>query len=241
MSHINNLPNSPWNDAGQSVDELRQHNPSLTERIVRRGQEAMERKRRSFEDWLLIAEAIQVGRTEVMQRVGTNKPIGKRYENMMGEWLKSHSFHLIDKSARNRLCECLQHRVEIERWRATLTEAERFRYNHPDTVLRRWKRATIIPDPNAPRPPSAFAKLKEANVNLQERLHRAEREIAAGGGDLWASEDTPDIIANVMLAHLSASKAERVARAILRKLGEKKTTSSKLPAKQVSGAIGGAQ
>jgi hypothetical protein len=224
MTDINDLPNSPWNDAGQSVDELCQHNPPATDRIVRRGQEAMERKRRSFEDWLFIAEAIQVGRTEVMQRVGTNKPIGKRYDNIMGAWLRSHSFHLIDKSARNRLCECLQHQVEIEKWRATLTEAERFRYNHPDTVLRRWKRATIVLDPNAsPRPSSAFAKLKEANVSLQER-----------------PEDTPDTIANVMLAHLSPSKAERVARSILRKLDEK-TTSSKFLAKQISGAIGGAQ
>jgi hypothetical protein len=201
------------------MDELRQHNPSLTDRIVRRGQEAMERKRRSFEDWLLIAEAIQVGRTEVMQRVGTNKPIGRRYDNIMGEWLRSHSFHLIDKSARNRLCECLQHQVEIEKWRAALTEAERFRYNHPDTVLRRWKRATIILDPNAsPRPPSAFAKLKEANVSLQERLHRAEREIARSNDDLWTPHDTACDIARVVLERLPANEAERVARAILKKL-----------------------
>jgi hypothetical protein len=226
----------------QPGDGLGQPNPfSLTpDEVVRRGQEAMERKRRSFDDFMLIAGALEVGCTEIMRAVHTNKPIGRRYATAMDKWLFARSFHLIDKCTRSHLLECLQHLAEIAKWRATLSEAKRFSFNHPTTVLRKWKAATVVPDPNVPPKTSTFAKLKDANVDLQERLHRAEREVAAGGGGLWASEDTPDTIANVMLAHLSASKAERVARAILRKLDEKKTTSSKFPAKQVSDTIGGA-
>ena len=106
--------------------------------------------------------------------------------------------------------------------RALLTEGERFRLNHPDTVLRKWKAATVIPDPNSPPKTSAFAELKAANVELQEKLYRAERELSLGGGDLWTPEDAPEDIATVMLVKLSPSKAERVARAILKKVKDKR-------------------
>jgi hypothetical protein len=147
-----------------------------------------------------------------MRAAQSNEPKGKRYEKIMGEWLLAHSFHVINKGTRNRLLECLQHRRAIEKWRATLTEGERFRFNHPDTVLRKWKAVTVAPEPNAASKTSAAA-----NVELQEKLYRAERELSLGG-DLWAPEDAPEEIATVMLVKLSPTKAERVARAILNKV-----------------------
>jgi hypothetical protein len=200
----------------QSRDGLCQHNSSLTDEIVRRGKDAMQRLRRGYEDWMDIAEAVQVGRAESMRAAHTNEPKGKRYEKAMGKWLLAHSFHVIDKSARNHLLECLKHREAIEKWRATLTESERFRLNHPDTVLRKWKAATEVPDPNAPPRTSALTKLKEINIELQEKLHRAERELSLGGGNLWAADDAPEDIATVMLVKLTPTKAEHVAHAILR-------------------------
>ena len=44
-----------------------------------------------------IAEALAIGRTESMQKSGTDKPRGKRYEKAIGEWLRTHSFRGIDK------------------------------------------------------------------------------------------------------------------------------------------------
>src|SRR6516164_4069130 len=45
-------------DTKKSADGLCEHNPSLSvSEVVRLGQEAMQRKRRSWDDWLLIAEA----------------------------------------------------------------------------------------------------------------------------------------------------------------------------------------
>jgi hypothetical protein len=222
MHHIDERSNSPSGQPGQLDDELSQHNPSPTAEIIRRGKEAMERQRRGLDDWMDIAEALQVGRIESMRAAQTNEPKGKRYEKIMGEWLVAHSFHIIDKGTRTRLLECLQHRAAIEKWRAILTEGERFRLNHPDTVLRKWKAATVIPDPNSPPKTSAFAELKAANVELQEKLYRAERELSLGGGDLWTPEDAPEDIATVMLVKLSPSKAERVARAILKKVKDKR-------------------
>jgi hypothetical protein len=131
MLYIDEPSNNPAAENGQPDDGLCQHNPSPTSEIVRRGKEAMERRRRGFEDWMAIAEALQVGRSECMRAAQTNEPKGKRYEKIMGEWLVAHSFHVIGRGARNRLLECLQRRAAIEKWRATLTEGERLRFNHP--------------------------------------------------------------------------------------------------------------
>jgi hypothetical protein len=179
---------------------------------------------------LEIGEALQIGRTEAMATEHTNEPRGGRYEKAMAKWLIANGFKEIDKATRKRLFDCLKHRPEIEKWRATLTEGERFKFNHPDAVLRRWQKATVVPDPNAPEKPlSPMAKLKQINLELQEELHRAKREISRGGGDLWDKDDRPDDIAAIMLAKLSAAKAERVARAILAKLKEKKSNANIAP------------
>jgi hypothetical protein len=214
---------------GQSEDGLCQHNSSPTDEIVRRGQEALLRLRRGYEDWMAIAEALQAGRAESMRAAYTNEPKGKRYERAIGEWLLARSFHVIDKSARNHLLECLEHREAIEKWRTTLTEGERFRFNHPDTVLRRWKAATDVPDPNKSSNPSPTAKLKAEVVRLEEDNHRMRKEIGRGGGDLWSANDAADDIATVMVAKLSKDKAQCVARAILKLIKQKSASPAKPP------------
>jgi hypothetical protein len=198
-----------------SDDGLCQHNPFAEK--IHLGQEAMARKRRQFEDWLAIAEALEIGRTETMRAIHTNAPKGRRYEKAMADWLAAHSFKEIDKGARSRLLECLQHRDEIQKWRSRLSDAQRFRLNHPDTVLRKWK-ATVVPDPDRITKKSKLAELKESIAALEEKNNRLEREIDRGGGDLWSAEDRPRDIAAVLLAKLSRSKAEAVARAILSEL-----------------------
>ena len=226
MRHMSDVGSiSRREENGQADEGLGQPNPSLTDEIVRRGQEALDRKRRSFDDWLLIAEALEVGRAEIMAALHTNRPTGKRYEHAMGKWLLARGFHVIDKCTRSHLLECLKHRAEIGKWRDDLKkkdEFEHFRLNHPTTVLRKWKAEAGVPGASKQKNPSPMAKLKEANIELQEKLYRAEKELARGGGDLWTPEDTAEAIAGVMLDKLTTSKAERVARAILSNLKERK-------------------
>jgi len=206
-------------------DGLSCDNPSKLK--VRLGQEAMARQRRCWEDWIIIAEALQVGRAEVMCDLHTNQPTGRRYEKAMGEWLVANGFKEIDKGARCRLLECLQHRNEIEKWRALLTDGERFRFNHPGAVLRRWKAATAVPNPNATPKPSPYAKLKDAHANLIEEHHRLQQKVERADGDLWKPTDTAADIAEVMVATLSPAKAERTAREILKRVKERTGAANK--------------
>jgi hypothetical protein len=204
-------------DESKPDDGFSQLNPSPSN-VVRLGQEAMTRKRRGWDDWLLIAEALQAGRTEVMRALHTNEPSGRRYEKAMGDWLIANGFKEINKATRSQLIDCLKHKSEIQSWRAQLTDSERWKYNHPDTVLRKWKASTVVPDPNAPKKLSPYKKLQTAHMALIEEHDRYRRAVDRGGGDLWAKTDRPKDISKVMIDQLGKTKAERVACEILNAL-----------------------
>jgi hypothetical protein len=214
------VPNEYLHPADVAVavadDGFSQLNPSPVSEIVRLGQEAMARKRRAWADWLTIAAALQAGRSEVTHALHTNETTGRRFEKAMGAWLIANEFKEINKATRSQLLDCLKHKAEIEKWRSRLTDAERFKFNHPDVVLKKWKRATVVPDPNAPVKITPMQKLKDELVNLIEERDRMKREIERGGGDVWTPEDTPKAIAKIMLGKLSKSKVEKVAREILK-------------------------
>jgi hypothetical protein len=82
-------------------------------------------------------------------------------------------------------------------------------------------RAAQTNEPKGPKT-SAIAKPKEVNIELREKLLRAEHELSLGGGDLRTADDAPEDIATVMLVKLSLTKAERVARTILKKLNNER-------------------
>jgi hypothetical protein len=59
-------------------------------------------------------------------------------------------------------------------------------------------------------------KLKdELNAVVEER-NRYKREVEQGGGDLWRKTDRVGDISKVMISQLGKTKAEAVARAILK-------------------------
>src|SRR5262249_42189062 len=177
MPLIDGQSNNRPSQNGQLDDELCQHNPSPITEIVRRGQEAMARQRRAFEDWMAIAEALRVGRADVMRAVHTNQPTGKRYEKAMAEWLITHSFQLIEKGHQNTFITSHHPEKQVETGRSRLPAAKRSRFTHPDPVRRKGKAATAVPNPNAPRKPSPVSKLKDSIAQLEEENHRMRREI----------------------------------------------------------------
>ena len=165
-----------------------------------------------------------IGRHKAMIEAGANQPIGRRYNEAFGAWQREFGFENLDKGDRARLFEMMDHLAKIEVWFATLTTTERLKLNHPNSILRRWKASTTVPNPDAKPKTSPQAQLKNAHAEALEKIHRLEREIAIGGGDLWTPQDAARDIAEVMVGRLSASKAEQVAREILAKLKERKTS-----------------
>jgi hypothetical protein len=192
---------------------------------LRRGQEAWHRLKKgsTFEDWKQVGAAHVLGRTAAMREAHVNKPEGRNYNAAFGRWQKQCGFDDLDKAARSRLFEMMDHLAKIEGWRATLTVTQRLDLNHPTAVVRRWKAATAAPKPNTEPNTSPYKKLEAAHAALIEELDRYKREIARGGGDLWNSDDRPRDIARIVIQQCkSKTKAENVAREILKALKAEK-------------------
>jgi hypothetical protein len=77
--------------------------PKQVEQRVQNGQEAWSRLTncQAWTDWLLVAEALDVGRTEAMQAAHTNKPEGRRYNEEYGDWLEANRFDCVNKTTRS--------------------------------------------------------------------------------------------------------------------------------------------
>ena len=184
--------------------------PTKLDQIISDAQAAWARLNNShtWADWMLVATALAAGRAEAMHMAGTNKPTGSKFKRETNRWLKEKNLDAIDKTTRSRAIECFEHLADIEKWRATLSLSERLALNHPTTILRHWKRKTIVPDPNAAKKVSTREKL---NATIAE-LERMRKEIERGGGDLWTHNDTAKDIALVISSQFSRSKVSDIAR-----------------------------
>jgi hypothetical protein len=202
--------------------------------IVRRGQEAWSRLQsgRSWQDWLAVGEAVQVGRHRAMIEADTNQPRGSRYDSIFGDWLRETGFDTIDKADRKRLFDCLAHRGEIEAWRQTLPTNKRLQLNHPTSVWRNWQKATVAGKATANRTPqlSPISKLKQEVVRLEDENLQLRR----AGDDLFSSRDSAAdiarLIADRLLQRLSPTKVHQV----LEQLSQVVTERAELPREPMS-------
>jgi hypothetical protein len=148
------------------------------------------KKERSWLAWLAVGEAVAEGRREAMELVGTNRPIGAAYNKAFSEILRREKLGTeeLPSATRNQLFDIIDHRGEIESWRSTLEPFERIKLNHPDTVLRHWKKTATAREllgleeekPKAEKKTSAKeekASLLEELVLAQERITQLEARI----------------------------------------------------------------
>lgn len=134
---------------------------------------------RLWSDWMTVGEALTEGRTFCMQKTGTNRPEGKAYNQLFSEYLVHYKLEDIDKSARAKLLKVMEHRSEIEAFRAIMTQAERMEINHPTVMLRKWQAATMVRKPKATEPdatPELEAHIEELEAARESFTPAAARE-----------------------------------------------------------------
>jgi hypothetical protein len=188
---------------------------------VIRGREAWDRLKidLTWEDWMLTGEALKVGRSECFNAAQTNSVDDKRYRIEFNGWLKANGFDDMDSAARTRLFQCMDHRTEIEEWRATLPLKDRLKLNHPQSVIRKWKAAT---SKEKTAQPPAKAGLRDENMRLQEALDAEQvknrelerRQDTITEGCEWTWQDSPKDIAAVWY-RLHPGKAVQAAREVM--------------------------
>jgi hypothetical protein len=192
--------------------------------IMRRAREAAERllSGHSYQDWLIVGAAYQQLQSEALHRAGTNEAEGKRYNQQIKQLLDDAGLGIVlkDRGVRSRLLDLVKHREEVERFRANLKPGRRLQLNHPNSVWRAWQKS-LPHDPDAPQP-EAKPTLAQRLAEVLEENHRLKQEIERGGGDLWAPKDTAAQIARAVIDRLTSSKAEKVARAMLKLAADKK-------------------
>ena len=156
-----------------------------SDRIVRQATEAWERLKtdKSWTDWVAVGEGMMIGRQQAMHEAGTNQPKGKGFNMAFGKWLKDHELDDMDESDRAKLFKIMEHRGEVEQWRETLTLTQRMSLNHPSSVYRKWKGASVVgeePKEKKQRrlvPQDTVVKLEERIVQLQKQIDELTERI----------------------------------------------------------------
>ena len=211
----NNLPENPYGAASEERQTPEAQAVTLEAQVVTRGLNAWRdlKKDRTFEDWILVGEALEVGRIEAMNSTGANLPEGSRYIGAFHMWLDKSGFGDMDKTTRSHLSQLMKKREEIEAWRKTLTLKERLRINHPTAVLRKFKAATTPKVPSSK--PTPQQQQKERIAELEDENRRLKADVEG-----WSVQDDDDEIAlawfNEFNDRSTIDKAERVANALLK-------------------------
>jgi hypothetical protein len=105
-----------------------------------------------------------------MHAAYANLPAGRAFNNMMGQWLREHGFAEIDKTVRSKILRCMEHKAEIEAWRAGLPLAECLKLNHRANVLARWQASKTKPKADKPSPMAELvAKVARQEAEIKRR------------------------------------------------------------------------
>src|SRR6266508_4118014 len=93
----------------------------------------------TFEEWMQVALSLRIGQEESMRLAEIDRPQGSRYRKIFGEWLREFKFDDINKGDRFLVLQILEHRPEIEKFRASLPFDLYLNLNHPRAVWDRFK------------------------------------------------------------------------------------------------------
>jgi len=86
-----------------------------------------------------------------------NAPMGQLYAKCFNKWCSDHGFGSMRASTRSWCLALNTNLPAIEKWRASLSERERARLRDPQSIVKRWQKATA---PKAK--PDALAKAEAA-------------------------------------------------------------------------------
>src|SRR3984957_17079794 len=124
-----------------------------------------------WNDWMYIADGFAVGVAKAMRAANTNRPYGKAYTRLFGDWLEERPWaKRYDKGTRSNLLWCAHHRSEIEEWRSGLAQNERDKLNHPTNFRRKYEAAHKAKDPDEPKKETAGDNLLRENEELLTKV-----------------------------------------------------------------------
>jgi hypothetical protein len=135
-----------------------------------------------WNDWMYIADGFAVGVAKAMRAANTNRPYGKAYTRLFGDWLDERPWtKRYDKGTRSNLLWCADHRSEIEEWRSEMKPEERNKLNHPTNFRRKYEAAHRVKDPEEPQRETAKDNLLRENEELLGKVRDLEGQLEERG------------------------------------------------------------
>jgi hypothetical protein len=112
-------------------------------RTIRAGAEAWQAasadKCHSFAAYVLIGNALLIGRDHAMKAVGVSIPHGRRYSLAFRQWMQGFGFGNMPDWQRKHIVMLVDNQQAIEAWREALPQRERDRLNNAQHLFRRWQ------------------------------------------------------------------------------------------------------
>ena len=112
--------------------------------VIRQGRAAWDRLKKGsglWADWTMVGHALIDGRKIALHNAGTDRAHGSGYTEAFRSWMIDNRFN-VPPSARAKLFTLMENLPAVEAWRATLTETQRERFNHPSAVLRNYRKTS---------------------------------------------------------------------------------------------------
>ena len=142
-------------------------------RVLQDAHVALISLRRNFDNWVTVGRGLQLLRQKADQ-IGTRNAFNDlRDQHRLGD---KH----LRKEAVSRLLKVMDNLQAVLAWRATLTEKQRVDWASPDTIVRRCPIFNKPKTATAEARPSPYAKLAQANTELQIELHELKQRAAHG-------------------------------------------------------------
>jgi hypothetical protein len=163
--------------------------------IVSEGRAALERieehGRKLFADYVLVGDALVVGRSECLKLSGGNSIQSPVYRTHFRRWIDAQGFGSMDGGARDDAMWLAEHKTEVTRWRDGLSEAARRNCNHPTTCRTHFGRGTK-PQPRGPKAKPHVAEQDHRRNAARELPERAEQDLIRFVGDAMRQSGKQD-------------------------------------------------
>jgi hypothetical protein len=192
--------------------------------VIEDGLHAIDDMLRTFERWMIIAEALDVGRAVAMRVAGVDRPAGDAYQAVFGEWLQRWpKLELIKPVTRTWLSKCRDNLDAINQWRAQLGDEDRLRWNYPERVYQKWQESLRDPvlDP-PPRKRGWRERERSYQVRIEDLTNELTGVYTGNEAPLPLDEDPEEIAAALLfrLRSLNIRAQREILQAMLRQLDE---------------------
>jgi hypothetical protein len=170
----------------------------------------------SWDDWNKIGVFLNIGRNKAMMRAGTNEPIGARYIKAFSEWMAQYAWiGDIDKATRTHAMWCVDHSEELAKLRDNMGLTQRLAANHPTTMRRKWDKANKETDkPTAEKKETRAQKIERELEAMSAERDKWKREAEKDGSLFDLKQDKADLIAKVIVAHVTPYKVGEILKAL---------------------------